>query len=128
MTISAPAAGTDQGPRRGRLGYVIIGIFVAVCAGGWAFVMANAGQTPGIAAQTITYDVRGDSEVEIKWQVGKPKGDRVRCVIDAVDADFAQVGRLEVIVPAGRSRLERTDVLRTSKRANAARVKECRTV
>lgn len=129
MSTPAPApARTDEGPRRGRLGYVVIGLVVAVCAAGWAVVVANAGQTPGIVKQTISYKVRSDSAVEVRWEVAKPRNKQVVCVVDAVDGNFAPVAELKVTVPAGRSRLERTDVLRTTRRANAARVKDCRTV
>jgi Domain of unknown function (DUF4307) len=130
MSTDVNQAPTDRRPRRGgRLGYVVIGLVVAVCAGGWSIIMANAGPNqPGIAKQTITYKVVDDSTVEIRWQVAKPSGKRVRCVIDAVDVNFAPVAEREVIVPVGRSELERTDVLRTTRRATAARVKECRTM
>ncbi|SEG45863.1 protein of unknown function [Thermomonospora echinospora] len=119
----------DRRPRRGgRLGYVIIGLVVAVCAVGWAVIMANAGRTPGISQQTITYRILDDSRVEVRWQVAKPSGKRVRCLVDAVDVNFAPVAEREVIVPAGQSTLKRTDLLQTTRRATAARVKECRTM
>lgn len=128
MTTNAPAPALDDGPQRGRLGYVVIGVVVAICAGGWAFIMANAGQTPGIQPQTLTFDVRSDSEVAVRWQVIKPKDKRVRCVVDAVDATFHPVAVKEVIVPAGVTTFAQTDVLQTSKRANSARVKDCDTL
>jgi hypothetical protein len=129
MSTSVSQAPTDRRPRRGgRLGYVVIGLVVALCAVGWGVIMSNAGQTPGIVRQTISYKVVDDSTVRLRWQVAKPSGDRVRCVIDAVDVNFAPVAEREVIVPAGRSGLERTDVLQTTRRATAARVRECRTM
>lgn len=115
-------------PKGRRLGYVVIGIVVAICAVGWSIIMANAGRTPGIDQQTISYRVIDDSSVEVRWQVAKPADRAARCVVDALDADFAVVAQREVVVPAGRSALTRTDVLRTTRRAAAARVKECRTM
>jgi uncharacterized protein DUF4307 len=126
MNDQVPAAPPAE-KRRGRLGYLVIGVVVAICSIGWAYVVANAGQTPGIAYQTITFQVQSDSAVEIRWSVAKPAGDQVRCVVDAVDRNFVPVAEIEVTVPAGRSRMERTDVLPTVRRATAARVKECRT-
>ncbi|HEX2313280.1 MAG TPA: DUF4307 domain-containing protein [Thermomonospora sp.] len=123
------SSATDAPPARrtgpGWLGYVVIGLVVALCAGGWAVIYANAGRTPGIVAQTITFRVLDDSSVEVRWQVAKPAAKRVRCVVDAVDTDFAPVAEREVVVPAGQAKLERTDTLRTARRANAARVRDC---
>ncbi|REE96091.1 DUF4307 domain-containing protein [Thermomonospora umbrina] len=125
-TSPDPGSARRNGP--GWLGYVVIGLVVSVCAGGWAVIYTNAGGTPGIVPQTITFIVRDDSTVELRWKVAKPKDERVRCVVDAVDTDFAPVAEREVIVPAGRGELERTDTLRTSRRANAARVRDCHTM
>ncbi|RAY14363.1 DUF4307 domain-containing protein [Actinomadura craniellae] len=122
------SADTETGPRRGRLGYVVIGLVVAVAAAGWAFVMANAGRTPGISAETVAFKILDDSAVELKYRVAKPKDRAVRCVLDAIDRNFAPVARTETVIPAGVSEVERTVTLRTTKRANAARVKDCRRV
>ncbi|GAA2604422.1 DUF4307 domain-containing protein [Actinomadura fulvescens] len=126
MATSAPAAPTTS--RRGRLGLVVIGLLAAVCAGGWAIIMANVGQQPGIAKQTISYSVLSDSAVRIKYSVSKGEGDEVRCVVDAFDTDFAVVGKQEITVPPGTGTLTRTDVLTTTKRATGARVESCRKV
>ncbi|KAB2343983.1 DUF4307 domain-containing protein [Actinomadura rudentiformis] len=126
MATSAPAAPTPS--RRGRLGLVAIGLLAAVCAGGWAIIMANAGRQPGIAKQTITYSVLSDSAVQIKYSISKGKSDEVRCVVDAFDTDFAIVGKREIIVPSGTKTITRTDLLATSKRATGARVESCHKV
>ncbi|MFG2005673.1 DUF4307 domain-containing protein [Spirillospora sp. NPDC048911] len=126
MATSAPAAPTSS--RRGKFGLVVIGLLAAVCAGGWAIIMANVGQQPGIAKQTITYSVLSDSSVQIKYSVSKGEADEVRCVVDAFDTDFAVVGKREITVPPGTKTITRTDVLPTSKRANGARVESCRKV
>ncbi|TNY35450.1 DUF4307 domain-containing protein [Thermomonospora catenispora] len=127
MSTSASPTAPDR--RKGSpLGYAVIGVVVAICAVGWAIIMANAGRSPGIDQQTISYRVIDDSSVEVRWQVAKPADRAVRCVVDALDANFAVVARREVVVPAGRSALSRTDLLTTTRRATAARVKECRTM
>ncbi|MBA9003618.1 MULTISPECIES: DUF4307 domain-containing protein [Thermomonospora] len=127
MSTSASQPTADR-RRGGRLGYAVIGVVVAICAVGWSVIMANAGRTPGIEQQTISYRVLGDSSVEVRWQVAKPSDRAVRCVVDAVDTDFAVVAQREVVVPAGRAALTRTDLLETTRRATAARVRECRTM
>ncbi|XVQ12582.1 DUF4307 domain-containing protein [Spirillospora sp. CA-255316] len=125
-------AGDDGRPgggrRGGRLGYVVIGLLAALLAGGWAVVVGHADNTPGIAAQTITFVVQSDSSVQVSYAVAKARGDEVRCTVDAFDTDFAIVASSEITVPAGIEKIERTDTLRTSKRATGARVKDCRKV
>jgi hypothetical protein len=124
MAMSDTEAGTT--PRR-RLGpaHLVIALVAALAAAGWAYVMANVNQTPGIVAQTITFRVLSDSQVEINFSVTKPKGSSVRCVVRAVDTDFAEVAREDVVVPAGTERLHETRRLSTSARATAAQVKDC---
>ncbi|WP_433333777.1 DUF4307 domain-containing protein [Spirillospora sp. CA-294931] len=126
MTTTVKAEPASTARRGGRAAYVVIGLVVAAAAGGWAVIMANAGQTPGISAQTITYTVMSDSAVQIQYSVAKAKGDTVRCTVDAFDTRFNVVAETQITVPPGTKKLTRTDTLRTSKRANGARVTECR--
>ncbi|MBX6766097.1 MAG: DUF4307 domain-containing protein [Actinomadura rubrobrunea] len=130
MAPSAPSASTaPERPRRGgRLGYAVIGAVAAVMAVGWAVIMSHLGQTPGIAAQTIAFSVVDESSVRIRYQVAKPKDAEVRCVVDAFDTDFAVVAQKEITVPPGTSGITRSDVLRTSRRATGARIKDCRKI
>ncbi|MEW2357343.1 DUF4307 domain-containing protein [Spirillospora sp. NPDC029432] len=114
--------------RAGKLGYILIGLLVAVAAGGWAIIMGHANNTPGIAAQTITYKVVDDSTVQVRYAVAKAEADVVRCTVDAFDTDFAIVATSTVTVPAGTENLSRTDTLQTTRRATGARVKDCRKV
>ncbi|WP_067476785.1 DUF4307 domain-containing protein [Actinomadura hibisca] len=131
MDTSAPEAPAPSRPSRGGglgvLGWVVIGGLAVVLAGGWAIIMANVGQTPGIQSQTVAWDVRDDS-VQITYSVAKAKGDTVRCTVDAYDTDFAVLASHEITVPPGTSRITKTETLRTAKRATGARVKDCRSV
>ncbi|WP_067455814.1 DUF4307 domain-containing protein [Actinomadura macra] len=128
MTISVSGAEAPAEPKRGRLGLVVIGIVTAVAAGGFGILAGHAGQTPGIVPQTITYDVRSDSTVEINYSVAKSKGDEVRCKVDAYDENFAVLVEKEVVVPSGTSSVTRAETLQTPRRATGARVKDCRKV
>jgi hypothetical protein len=122
------SAGWRKGGSLGWLGWIVIGFPAAVLAAGWAVIMAHIGQTPGISAETITYSVLDDSSVQIRYAVAKPKGDAVRCVVDAYDTDFAVVAQREITVPAGTSEITGSETLQTSRRATGARVKDCRKV
>ncbi|MFD0685082.1 DUF4307 domain-containing protein [Actinomadura fibrosa] len=126
MTTSVSEAAAPAEPRRGRLGLVIIGVVTAVTACGFGILASHVGQTPGIAAQTITYDVRSDTSVEINYSVAKPSGDAVRCTVDAYDTDFAVLVQKEITVPAGESSVTRNETLQTPRRATGARVRDCR--
>lgn len=127
MTTSVSKTAAPTGPRQGRFGLVVIGVLVAVAAGGFGIIAMNAGQTPGIVAQTVTYDIT-DTSVEINFQVAKGEGDEVRCTVDAYDEKFAVLAEKEVVVPAGTSNLKGTETLRTARRATGARIHDCRGV
>jgi hypothetical protein len=124
MAMSDTEAGTPA-RRRFSPAYLVIGVVAAVAAFGWAYVMAHVNQTPGIVAQTVTFRVVSDSRVEINFSVTKPRDSKVRCVLHAVDTDFADVARAEVLVPAGTKRFSATRQVETSARATAAQVKDC---
>ncbi|GAA4224782.1 hypothetical protein GCM10022254_05040 [Actinomadura meridiana] len=125
MTTSVSKAAAPAESRRSRLGLVVIGIVAAVAAGGFGIITVYAGQTPGIVAQTVAYRV-ADTSVTINYTVAKGKGDEVRCTIDAYDKNFTVLSEQEVSVPAGKSSVEGTATLRTSERANGARIHDCR--
>ncbi|RKS72023.1 uncharacterized protein DUF4307 [Actinomadura pelletieri DSM 43383] len=127
MTTSAPDAAASPQSRGGRLGLVVIGIVTALAAGGFGIIAAYAGQTPGIVAQTVTYDI-ADTSVVVNYSVAKGKGDEVRCTVDAFDKNFAVLDAQEVAAPAGKSSVDGTVTLRTTRRATGARIHACRTV
>ncbi|RFS84721.1 DUF4307 domain-containing protein [Actinomadura spongiicola] len=127
MTTSAPETPASPQSRRGRLGLVVIGVVTALAAGGFGIIAAYAGQTPGIVAQTVTYDIE-DASVVVNYSVAKGKGDEVRCTVDAFDKNFAVLDAREVAAPAGRSSVDGTVTLRTTRRATGARIHACRTV
>jgi hypothetical protein len=121
-------SGTDTAgrtSRRFRPAYVIIGLVAAVAAFGWAYVMAHVGQTPGIVAQTITFRVLSDHAVEIDYSVTKPTGSEVRCVLQAVDVNHAEVAHMAITVPGGTAHVARLQRLATSARATSTQVKDC---
>ncbi|MGP4026773.1 DUF4307 domain-containing protein [Actinomadura sp. 3N407] len=127
MTTSVSKTAAPTGPRQGRFGLVVIGVLVALAAGGFGIIAMHAGQTPGIAAQTITYDIT-DTSVEINFEVAKGEDDEVRCTVDAYDKGFAVLAEKEVVVPAGTSGMKGTETLQTARRATGARIHDCHTV
>lgn len=121
------ASGVGHRPQRpGPIGFVLIGAVAVLLAAGWAVIVGHAGNTPGIASQTISFVIQSDTSVQVRYAVAKDEGDVVRCTVDAFDDRFAIVAAREITVPAGVSDITRTDTLTTSKRATGARVKDCR--
>ncbi|WP_051712138.1 DUF4307 domain-containing protein [Spirillospora albida] len=123
MTTSEPETAK---PQRGRLGLIVIGVVCAAAAGGFGIVSANVGQTPGIAAQTVTFDVVSDTSVELNYRVAKRKGAEVHCTIDAFDDRLNILAARRIIVPAGTSRITGNATLPTPRRATGARIRDCR--
>ncbi len=117
-----------DGRRLGRLGAVVIGLLAVVFAAGWAVIVGHAGNTPGIASQTIAFVIQSDTSVQVKYAVAKDEADVVQCTVDAFDESFAIVAAQRITVPKGVSKITRTDTLSTLKRATGARVKDCHKV
>ncbi|TDC64023.1 DUF4307 domain-containing protein [Actinomadura sp. GC306] len=126
MTTSVSKPTVPAEPRKkGRLGLVVIGVVVALAAGGFGVISMYAGQTPGIVSQTVTYDIT-DTSVVINYSVAKGEDDVVHCTVDAFDKEFAILAEKEVVVPAGTSSVKGTETLQTPQRATGARIHGCR--
>jgi uncharacterized protein DUF4307 len=111
--------------RRNWVAYAVIGVFVAVCAAGWAIIMVHTDGNPGISPQVVSWQV-SDRSVRVHYSIAKSKGDDVRCTIVAYDTDHAIVGRVVVSVPSGKSDVDSHQEVPTSTRATAVDVQECR--
>jgi Domain of unknown function (DUF4307) len=117
---------TTTGGRRSWVAYGVIGVFVAICAVGWAIIMAHTEGDPAVAPQVVSWQA-ADRSVRVHYQIAKSKGDNVRCAIIAYDTGHAEVGRTEVSVPPGTGNVDRRQDLPTTSRATAVDVQECRT-
>lgn len=117
---------TTRTPAKGnRIAYAVIGAFVALCAVGWAIVVAYSEGTPGITPQVVSWRI-ADRSVDLRYEVSKPKGERVRCAIIAYDVRHAELAHMEITVPAGVSDVDRRQTVPTSARATSVTVNECR--
>jgi hypothetical protein len=104
---NGPVLGTpddfpDRPERGGRLVvHVVIGVLVAIIAGGWGYVMwSMTGSNTGAVAQVVSFDV-DRAQAEITFTVSKPSDRAAVCRIRATDVDHAEVGSREVRIPAG---------------------------
>jgi hypothetical protein len=107
------------------LAYAIIGVFVGICAIGWAIIMVHTEGSPGISPQVVSWRA-ADRSVTVHYEIAKAKGDNVRCAIIAYDTGHAEVGRVEVRVPAGKGDVDARQNVPTTSRATAVDVQECR--
>jgi hypothetical protein len=117
---------TTTGTRRNWVAYAVIGVFVAICAAGWAIITVHTEGNPGISPQVVSWQA-ADRSVRVHYQIAKSKGDDVRCALIAYDTDHAEVGRTVVTVPSGTGNVDRHQQLATSSRATAVDVQDCRT-
>jgi hypothetical protein len=116
---------TGADTRRNRVAYLVIGLFVAICAAGWAIIVVHSEGTPGITPQIVSWQV-ADRSVRVHYQIAKSKGADVSCALIAYDVNHAEVGRTEVTVPSGTGDVDRHQELPTRTRATAVDVQGCR--
>jgi hypothetical protein len=114
------------GSKRNWVAYAVIGVFVAICAAGWAIIVVRSEGNPGISPQIVSWQA-ADRSVRVHYEIAKSKGADVRCALIAYDTGHAEVGRVEVSVPPGTGDVDRHQELTTSSRATAVDVQECRT-
>ncbi|MFC7592668.1 DUF4307 domain-containing protein [Nonomuraea antimicrobica] len=107
----------------------MIGVLVAIIAGGWGYVMwsmtAGGSEAP---AQVVTFKVIGPSRAEITFEVYKPDDRVAVCRIRALDVDHAEVGSKEVRIPAGGGSKQLKESLDTSGQATTVHVQYCNLV
>jgi hypothetical protein len=131
VVTSSPASDSTIGSRAersrpGRIASLVIGVVVATAAIGWAILIANWSGSPGVTAQVIAFRVVATDAVVLTYEVSKPESSAVRCALVAYDEQHGEVARTETIVPTGVGHVVRTQRLRTSARATAATVRDCR--
>ncbi|MEV0350786.1 DUF4307 domain-containing protein [Nonomuraea sp. NPDC050680] len=132
---SRPVLGTpddfpDRPERRGRVVvHVVIGVLVAIIAGGWGYVMwSMTGGNTGAIPQVVSFQANRPNEAEITFEVSKP-ADRVAvCRIRATDVNHAEVGSREVRIPAGGGSKQLKERLDTSAQATSVHIQYCNLV
>lgn len=109
-------------PKRTRvLTWVGVGLLTAIAA--W-FGFAN--YSP-LSYQDIGFRVINDTTVEVDFEVTTPVGTVAICAIEALNNSFAQVGWVELMLPASEAETNRhTVTLTTTELAVTGLVDECR--
>ncbi|TDC11149.1 DUF4307 domain-containing protein [Nonomuraea longispora] len=132
---NGPVLGTpddfpDRPRRRGRLVvHLVIGVLVAIIAGGWGYVMwsmtAGGSDAP---SQVVTFNVESPTRAEITFEVYKPDDRVAVCRLRALDVNHGEVGSKEVRIPAGEGSKQLKESLGTSGRATSVHIQYCNLV
>ncbi len=127
--LGTPDDFPDRPERGGRLVvHVVIGVLVAIIAGGWGYVMwSMTGSNTGAMARWCRSTSTGP-EAEITFTVSKPADRAAVCRIRATDVDHAEVGSREVRIPAGEGSKQLKERLDTSAQATSVHVQYCNLV
>ncbi|MFC4122252.1 DUF4307 domain-containing protein [Nonomuraea zeae] len=132
---NGPVLGTpDEFPDRPRRGgrlvvHIVIGVLVAIIAGGWGYVMwsmtAGGSEAP---SQVVSFSVDAQNRAEITFEVYKPDDRVAVCRIRALDVYHAEVGSKEVRIPAGEGSKQLKESLDTSGQATSVHIQYCNLV
>ncbi|MEO5981556.1 MAG: DUF4307 domain-containing protein [Pedococcus sp.] len=121
MPLPRPAPGTGRWWVIGTIGCTI-GVALAV----WLGLANSLGQ---ITYTNTGYDVVDQRSVKVEFDVYRPAGEAVTCLLQALDTSFGVVGVLDVDIPASQERsVHREAVVRTTSRAVTGIVKTCSAV
>lgn len=117
MPLPRPAPGTAKWWVVGALGVVAMTALVV-----WFGIRIHVG---AITPQVVAYEVRSDSETSVTYQVNRPDGRGLACVVTALDVRHGRVGAAEDLVPPGEGWVVRTVSVRTTHRAVTGLVDSC---
>lgn len=125
MVIAHEGAQQTQ-RRRTVLWWVVgsLGVALGVAGAVWFGLAATVGR---VSWTDIGYHVVDDRTVDVRYDVHRPSGTAVVCVVRALDQGYGTVGVVEVRIPAGEATaVPRNDRVRTTSRAVTGLVKDCR--
>ncbi|SDG88734.1 protein of unknown function [Sinosporangium album] len=124
--LGSPDDLPDRPARPGRfIVHAVIGVLVAVFAGGWGYLMLAAGGNPAIIDQTISFDTSRPDSAGITFEIVKPADRSAVCRIRADDVNHVEVGSREVTIPAGEGIVRLKETLATSAQATSVSVYYC---
>jgi hypothetical protein len=128
--LGTPDDFADRPSRGGRLVvHVVIGVLVAIIAGGWGYVMwSMTGSAGGAKAQVVTFSITRDDLAEITFTVSKPADRTALCRLRATDVNHGEVGSKEVRIAPGEGSKQLKEQLDTTAQATSIHVQYCNLV
>lgn len=112
---------------RRRMLMAAIGVLVLLAGLGVAYVGWSNYGPEEVAAEQLGYTTIDDSTIDVRIKVTRQDPQQpVVCILRAMDADIAEVGRREVLVQGSpHGTVELTTTIRTSGRASSGTVYTC---
>jgi len=118
MRLPRPAPGTGKW---WAIGIVGVGLGTALAV--WLGLAMSVGK---VTWTDTGYRVVDDRTVEVDFDVHRPAGQAVTCVVHALDQGYGTVGSVEVAIPASPQRsVHRQVTVRTTTRAVTGVVQSC---
>lgn len=109
--------------------HLVIGVLVAIVAGGWGYVMwSMTGSNTGVDTQVISFRADRPDHAEITFAVSKPVDRLAVCQIRATDVNHAEVGSKEVRIPPGEGSKQLKERLDTTAQATSVHIRQCNLV
>ena len=88
--------GPARDPRRGRRTTWVLAITLAVLTAAFGVWVAVDRLGPSVSTQEISFFVApDDTSVEVLFEITMPPGAQADCTLEALDANFGQVGLLD---------------------------------
>ena len=117
---------TRYGPARRTSPLLIIAVaMVAVLFVGWVIWAGLQQADQDVRWRTVGYSHSTNSSVTVEFDVFKPAGTTVTCVVRALDLQSSEVGRAEVPVTASGADTSVVYTLAVTERPNTAEVFSC---
>jgi hypothetical protein len=118
MRLPRPTPGTGKWWAIG-----IVGCAVGVALVTWLALVNTVGR---VTWTDTGYEVVDDRTVVVQFEVHRPQGQAVTCLVRALDQGFGVVGSVDVEVPASAERtVHRSVTVRTTTRAVTGAVRSC---
>lgn len=132
MTPTTPARppvgryGPETDERRRRLGVLGLWALGALAVAVAVWIGLGAGRAP-VTWQDVGFSLEGSDRVQVVYDVSRPDPSvAVRCRLQALNQQYAQVGVLTVDIPPGGAVSQRlTSTVATSEAAVTGVVEEC---
>ena len=102
----------------------VLALTAGVAIAAW-FTIVDTQRDP-VTFTDVGFSVQGPEAIEVTFDVSKPPGDEAVCTVTALGASFAEVGAVDVDVPADAARTTRQTVtIETTELATTGVVDRC---
>jgi hypothetical protein len=130
VTTPAAARPDRYGTARrglGSRGWIALAACAVAAAVGWAAWVAWSGAQDRVDWTDIGFTIVDAGTTKVTFEVDRQPGQEVVCTVRALNGSFAEVGRLDVVVPPSDMRTARAEAtIATSEQAVTGTVKGCR--